>query len=66
MEFATDPAHERIPLRVGSEVGHDRPHTLRRRIDLDLSAELSHLPRVLHRKALSAAAIALDKEYWIP
>ena len=50
LEFTANQADERIPLRVGSEVGHDRPHTLRRCIELNLAAELSHLLRVFHSR----------------
>jgi hypothetical protein len=42
LDFAADTTDERIPLRVGSEVGHNRPHALRWRIDVDLTSELSH------------------------
>ena len=42
-KLAADPADERIPLGVGVEIGHDRPHTLRRRVDLDLRKQRSQV-----------------------
>jgi hypothetical protein len=56
-ELAADPADERIPLRVGGEVGYDRPHPFGRRIEFDLSVKFSHLPTIMqqvaHPKGLS-------------
>ena len=56
-EFAADPADERIPLRVGRQVAHDRPHTFRWRIDLDLSSELTHLQDSSTRRRLLGTAL---------
>src|SRR5262249_16234913 len=47
--LTADLADEWIPLRVGGEVGQDRPHPFRRSVNLDLVAELSHVGPVLQR-----------------
>jgi hypothetical protein len=52
-QLAVDPADERIPLRVGSEVADDRPYALGRLIDLDLSAELFDVSQSFTSAALS-------------
>jgi hypothetical protein len=52
-----DRADERVPLRVGVEVGQHLPHTLGWSIDLDLGAYLSHLAHVSPGVRLTSAAL---------
>jgi hypothetical protein len=40
--LATNVADERVPLRIGVEVGEQLPHAFGRGIDLDLGIQLLH------------------------
>jgi hypothetical protein len=42
LQLAADATDERVPLRIGSEVGEDVPHALRASVDLDLGVEFFH------------------------
>src|SRR5262249_3281098 len=51
--------NERIPVRVGAEVGQDRPDAPRRRIDIDGGFDLSHC--VVENSARYSNAIGVPK-----
>jgi hypothetical protein len=48
---------ERVPLRVGGEVGEDLPHAFRRRLDLDLGLQLLGHPCLLCERLTLLATV---------
>ena len=57
MNFAADRADERIPLRVGSEVGHDCPHALRRAL-ISTSRRSSRISRESCTRSVGSLPLA--------